>query len=58
LNEKRVDIDRRYKDWYGNVVHVIGWDGEKDRVIFMREGYPCECMQPVEQFREKFTRLE
>ncbi|WP_230492949.1 DUF4222 domain-containing protein, partial [Martelella alba] len=31
-------------------MHVIGWEPEKGRVIFMRDGYPYECMQPVEQF--------
>ncbi|MCE9941567.1 DUF4222 domain-containing protein [Serratia liquefaciens] len=24
----------------------------------MREGYPYECMQPLERFKEKFKRVE
>ncbi|MDP8651934.1 DUF4222 domain-containing protein [Serratia marcescens] len=27
-------------------------------MIFMREGYPHECMQPLERFKEKFKRVD
>ncbi|MFD3225697.1 DUF4222 domain-containing protein [Rahnella aceris] len=50
-------LDRRYKDWRGVVVHVVGFDRAGDRVIFMRAGYPHECAQPTEQFRRKFKRV-
>lgn len=52
------EIDRRYRDHRGIEVHVIGWDSEKRQVVFMRAGYPHECMQPLEQFRKKFTRVD
>ncbi|WP_435954130.1 DUF4222 domain-containing protein [Dryocola sp. BD626] len=52
------ELDRKYTDWRGFIVHVIGYDREKQQVIFMREGYEHECMQPVERFRDKFKRVE
>ncbi|QWA09820.1 DUF4222 domain-containing protein [Sodalis ligni] len=55
MDENRVPVDRSYRDQYGVTVHVIGWDRERQRVIFLRDGYEHECMQPVEQFRKKFT---
>ncbi|MGA4663413.1 DUF4222 domain-containing protein [Citrobacter braakii] len=50
-------LDRRYRDNRGIEVHVIGYEREKRQVIFTRIGYPHECMQPVERFSEKFTRI-
>ncbi|YCI80368.1 DUF4222 domain-containing protein [Enterobacteriaceae bacterium] len=50
-------LDRYYRDLRGIAVHVIGYDREKRQVIFRRTGYPHECMQPVERFTEKFTRI-
>ncbi|WP_321573293.1 DUF4222 domain-containing protein [Hafnia paralvei] len=38
-------------------MHVIGWDYEHAQVIFKREGYEHECMQPLRYFRTKFTRI-
>lgn len=55
VDEHRVNLDRRYRDRRGITVHVIAWDPERRRVIFMRDGYPYECMQPLEQFQKKFT---
>ncbi|MGP2601656.1 DUF4222 domain-containing protein [Serratia ureilytica] len=26
--------------------------------MFTREGYPHECMQPLERFKEKFKRVD
>ena len=52
------ELDRRYRDWRGVEVHVVGYDREKRKVIFRRAGYPHDCMQPVERFREKFRRVE
>ena len=57
MSEEIQKLDRRYKDWRGIVVHVVGFDRAGDRVIFMRAGYPHECAQPTEQFRRKFTRI-
>ncbi|MFS7359329.1 DUF4222 domain-containing protein [Rahnella inusitata] len=57
MSEKIQTLDRRYKDWRGVVVHVVGFDRAGDRVIFLRAGYPHERAQPTEQFRRKFTRV-
>nr|WP_228065934.1 DUF4222 domain-containing protein [Superficieibacter sp. 1612_C1] len=51
-------LDRRYIDNRGFEVHVIGYDRDKRQVIYRRAGYPHDCMQPVERFREKFRRVE
>ncbi|MEE6802691.1 DUF4222 domain-containing protein [Escherichia coli O8:H10] len=51
-------LDRRYRDHRGVEVHVVGYDRQKRQVIFMRSGYPHQCMQPVERFREKFKRVD
>ncbi|TKI02429.1 DUF4222 domain-containing protein, partial [Martelella alba] len=45
------------RDFYGVAVRVIAWDPERGRVIFLRDGYEYECMQPVEQFRAKFRKI-
>lgn len=52
------ELNMRYIDWRGVAVHVIGYDREKQQVIFRREGYEHDCMQPVERFKEKFRRAE
>ncbi|HAT1683137.1 TPA: DUF4222 domain-containing protein [Klebsiella oxytoca] len=51
-------LDRRYRDPRGVVVHVTGWNREKQQVYFTRQGYPHECMQPVWKFQQYFTRCE
>jgi len=52
------ELNRRYRDWRGIIVHVKGYDRQKQQVIFRRAGYEHDCMQPVERFREKFKRVE
>ncbi|KAB1037237.1 DUF4222 domain-containing protein [Cronobacter sakazakii] len=52
------ELNRRYRDWRGNEGHVTGYDPEKRQGIFRRAGYPHDCMQPVERFREKFKRVD
>ncbi|HBV4277654.1 TPA: DUF4222 domain-containing protein [Klebsiella pneumoniae] len=44
-------LDRLYHDPRGVVVHVTGWDREKQQVYFTRPDYPHECMQPVWKFQ-------
>lgn len=51
-------LDRRYRDYRGVEVNVIGYDRERRQVIFLRKGYEHECMQPLERFREKFSRIK
>lgn len=53
-----VPLNRKYLDDHGKRVTVIRGDRAEQQVIFMREGYPYECMQPLERFKEKFKRVE
>ncbi|MBG6248368.1 MULTISPECIES: DUF4222 domain-containing protein [Symbiopectobacterium] len=53
MDEQATELDRRYLDPYGRVVHVIGYDRQNERVIFMREGYEHECVQPPVAFQSK-----
>ncbi|MFI3308907.1 DUF4222 domain-containing protein [Ewingella allii] len=57
MSEEIQKLDRRYKDWQGVLVHVVGFDRPGERVIYMREGYEHECAYPVERFRKRFTRI-
>ncbi|EIV9539201.1 TPA: DUF4222 domain-containing protein [Klebsiella pneumoniae] len=50
-------LDRLYHDPRGVVVHVTGWDREKQQVYFTRPDYPHECMQPVWKFQQYFKRV-
>ncbi|WP_440863688.1 DUF4222 domain-containing protein [Symbiopectobacterium purcellii] len=58
MDEQVTELDRRYLDSYGKVVHVIGYDRQNERVIFMREGYEHECVQPLWHFKAKFKRQD
>lgn len=51
-------LDLFYRDPRGVVVHVTGWNREKQQVYFTRQGYPYECMQPVWKFQQYFTRVQ
>ncbi|ECN4641799.1 DUF4222 domain-containing protein, partial [Salmonella enterica subsp. enterica serovar Enteritidis] len=39
-------------------VHVIRWEPETERVIYMRDGYPDECFSPLWKFRRDFVECE
>ncbi|MGX5100351.1 DUF4222 domain-containing protein [Enterobacter cloacae] len=52
------EVDRRFRDHRGIPVHVIRWEPETRRVIYLREGYDHECFSPLEQFQRKFTELK
>ncbi|MCK7046703.1 DUF4222 domain-containing protein [Enterobacter hormaechei] len=39
-------------------VHVVRWEPQTRRVIYLREGYDHECFSPLEQFQRKFTELK
>lgn len=49
-------LDRDYIGPRGAHEHVIGYDREKEQVIFTRSSYPHECMRPSWQFKQFFTR--
>lgn len=53
-----VPLDRYYTDNRGRRVHVVRWERAERQVVFMREGYPHECMQPIDRFKEKFKRVD
>ncbi|WP_338066129.1 DUF4222 domain-containing protein [Lonsdalea britannica] len=57
VDEQIEPVDRWYRDPYGKQVHVVGFDRKNQRVIFKIENYEHECVQPLRQFREKFTRV-
>ncbi|MCQ4969151.1 DUF4222 domain-containing protein [Atlantibacter hermannii] len=52
---KPLDID--YRDPRGVIVHVTGWNRDKQQVYFTRQNYPHECMQPVWKFQQYFTKV-
>ncbi|EPH0684084.1 MULTISPECIES: DUF4222 domain-containing protein [Enterobacter cloacae complex] len=52
---KPLDID--YHDPRGVIVHVTGWNRDKQQVYFTRQNYPHECMQPVWKFQNYFRRV-
>ncbi|MDV2876089.1 DUF4222 domain-containing protein [Phytobacter diazotrophicus] len=49
-------LDLEYSDPRGVVVHVIGWNRDKQQGYFTRQNYPHECMQPVWKFQQYFTK--
>lgn len=58
MSEAIQTLGRRYKDWRGVLVHVVGYDRATERVIYMREGYEHECAYPVARFKLRFERVE
>lgn len=57
MSDEIIALDRRYRDPRGVIVHVIGYNAEKQQVIFMRSGYEHPCMQPVWKFQQYYERL-
>ncbi|MGF2981349.1 DUF4222 domain-containing protein [Escherichia coli] len=45
-------VGQRYRDDHGALVTVTSV--EETRVVFMRDGYPHPCMQPMYNFLGKF----
>ncbi|WP_311395897.1 DUF4222 domain-containing protein [Escherichia coli] len=39
-------------------VHVIRWEPETQRVIYLRKDYPHECFSPLWKFRRDFVECE
>lgn len=50
MTEKLRPLDLKYRDPHGVIVHVIAFDSENQRVIYVREGYEHECTKPVKHF--------
>ncbi|EFI9180034.1 DUF4222 domain-containing protein, partial [Escherichia coli] len=40
-------LNRWFRDGRGRRVHVIRWESETQRVIYLRDGYPHECFSPL-----------
>ncbi len=57
MTEKLRPLDLKYRDPHGVIVHVIAFDSENQRVIYMREGYEHECTKPVKHFKKHFTKV-
>ncbi|WP_265497616.1 DUF4222 domain-containing protein [Providencia rustigianii] len=56
-NEDPNNLNRIYRDRRGIPVRVIRYDREKQRVIYMRDGYEHECFAPLYKFKDEFTRV-
>lgn len=52
---KPLDID--YRDPRGVIVHVTGWNRDKQQVYFTRQNFQHECMQPAWKFQQYFTKV-
>ncbi|EMT5674078.1 DUF4222 domain-containing protein [Morganella morganii] len=52
------NLDRYYTDSRGRKVHVIRFDRQNSRVIFMRDGYEHPCFEPLKTFQERYTRVD
>ncbi|EOZ5674195.1 DUF4222 domain-containing protein [Morganella morganii] len=52
------NLDRYYTDNRGRKVHVVRFDRQNSRVIFMREGYEHPCFEPLKTFQERYTRVD
>lgn len=51
-------LNRYYLDHHGIVVHVTGYDADRQRVIYRRTGYEWDCASPLLVFRTNFTRID
>ncbi len=57
-NEKHKNLNRYFRDRRGRVVHVVEWDKQKQRVIFMLDGYGHPCFEPLENFKKHYTEVK
>ncbi|EOQ4732878.1 DUF4222 domain-containing protein [Escherichia coli] len=51
-------LNRWFRDGRGGRVHIIRWEPETQRVIYLRDGYPHECFSPLWLFRRDFVECE
>ncbi|MEM8340798.1 DUF4222 domain-containing protein, partial [Morganella morganii] len=47
MKETADNLDRYYTDSRGRKVHVVRFDRQNSRVIFMRDGYEHPCFEPL-----------
>ncbi|MBF5597443.1 DUF4222 domain-containing protein [Escherichia coli] len=52
------ELNRWFRDGRGLYVHVIRWEPETQRVIYLRKDYPYECFSPLWKFRRDFVECE
>ncbi len=52
------ELNRWFRDGRGLYVHVIRWEPETQRVIYLRKDYPHECFSPLWKFRRDFVECE
>lgn len=58
MKETADNLDRYYTDRRGRKVHVVRFDRQNSRVIFMRDGYAHPCFEPLKIFQERYTRVD
>ena len=58
MKETADNLDRYYIDSRGRKVHVVRFDRQNSRVIFMRDGYEHPCFEPLKIFQERYTRVD
>lgn len=58
MDENIQPLYRLYRDQHGIVVHVTGYDADRQRVIYRRPGYEWECSAPMIIFRARFKRID
>ena len=46
---------RRFRDSHGHIVTPMGMSA--GCVVFMREGYPHPCQQPLEKFKAEYVEV-
>ncbi|MEP8401252.1 DUF4222 domain-containing protein [Escherichia coli] len=52
------ELNRWFRDGRGLYVHVIRWEPETQRVIYLRKDYQHECFSPLWKFRRDFVECE
>ena len=57
MKETADNLDRYYTDHRGRKVHVVRFDRQNSRVIFMRDGYEHPCFESLKTFQERYTRV-
>ncbi|NIF20285.1 DUF4222 domain-containing protein [Candidatus Pantoea multigeneris] len=56
MDERFVETNQTYSDRRGIRVCVTRYDRQNRQIIFMRPGYPHECMVPKWYFEKYFKK--